>query len=748
MKIDQIENKDSNYYKFRKEALSWIEKISGEEWTDYNAHDPGITLLEAFCYILTEIEYKTEFSMEDILYSSNIPTSEILKANALYPAELIFPTFPVTIEDFRMKIIDKLKGVRNVWIKNNGKTQEQKNEIIIELSHNAQKEQEKERVSRFLKNNKILGWEIDTITFLNSEKYKLHGQLFIQPQASPEKTFAQLLYLFNEKLVNVKPTSYSYSNLVNQDEPLEKIFEGPFMEQGFILGKDLQAYHEVLDLNEIKHQLIESKWVENFTDFGISRENGEKIAHHQFKIKDELPFLASSTIHPVKVYQEGKLIELNKDEIFYQYGKITQNLKREYHLKNDSNTFSFSEDVKKRNISKFHRLLEDLPTLYRIVDKNELYSNYSSSKNLDNTQLKNFILPFEQFMANVMKTIEEFGQYYQVKSPSVYYNQQPLKNSEVELNYATVHKIEFLKDRNQVLDHLLSRFNIQLDYKIHDLFYGKLRRSLQQQLKCKELFLQHLPDLTSASAYTSYQFQNEISYIELEILLRLWIDKLPQKPFYKSLSNYEISIYQLNEEAQVIGQNYLRDYYDQAPYWEEYWFYVKDEKPLENILKAGIDKTNYTIEKSTGHHEYSVCLQTGETHYRNIIYRTHHKQKAYKAIKLAVRKFYQINQRSEGFYLLDHSKITNKALHSLHTVTFIFPTWSVRFQSVAFQQKIEQLIYHCLPAHLQINFIWLDYEAMKFFEIESLIDEKSASDEIEFSEEIVQFLSNRIDEQF
>lgn len=745
MKTDQIDNKDSNYYKFRKEALSSIEKISGEQWTDYNAHDPGITLLEAFCYILTEIEYKTKFSIEDILYSSRIPTSEILKANALYPAELIFPTFPVTIDDFRMKIIDKLKGVRNVWIKNKGKDQEQKNEIIIELAHDAQKEQEKELVIRFLKNNKILGWEIGKITFLDSEKYKLHGKLFIYPQASPEKTFAQLLYLFNEKLVNVEPTPYSYTNLLSKNYSLENIFEGPFMEQGFILDKDLQDYHEVLNLRQIKHHLIESQWVENFTDFGISKENGGKTAHHHFIIKDELPFLTPSTVHPVQVYQENKRIDLNKNEVFYQYDKITQNLKREYQLKNDIKTFSFSENVKKREISKFHRLLEDLPTLYKITNTKELPSNYAYAKNMDNAQLKNFILPFEQFMANVMKTIEEFGQYYQIKTPSAYFNQQPIKNSEIALTYVPVNKINFLKNRNDILDHLLSRFNIYLDYKIHDLFYGKLRLSLQQQIKCKELFLQHISDLTSATAYTSYKFQKKISYIELEILLRLWIDVLPQKPFYKSLSAYEIAIYQLNEEAQVIGQNYLRDYYDQTPYWEEYWFYVKDDKPMENILKAGIHKTNYTIERSIGHHKYSVCLQTGETNYRNIIYSTHDKRKAYKAIKIAVNTFYKINQRSEGFYLLDHSKIANKVLQKLHTVTFIFPAWSVRFQSLSFQQKTEKLVCNCLPAHLKINFIWLDYEAMKFFETESLIYEKLASETIDFSDKIIQFLSNRID---
>ncbi len=39
-----------NYDLLRREGIKHIEKLSGNIWTDYNTHDPGITLLEALCY--------------------------------------------------------------------------------------------------------------------------------------------------------------------------------------------------------------------------------------------------------------------------------------------------------------------------------------------------------------------------------------------------------------------------------------------------------------------------------------------------------------------------------------------------------------------------------------------------------------------------------------------------------------------------------------------------------------------------
>ena len=44
--IQNKEKSESMDYDFlRKEAISKTQKISGEKWTDYNPHDPGITIL-------------------------------------------------------------------------------------------------------------------------------------------------------------------------------------------------------------------------------------------------------------------------------------------------------------------------------------------------------------------------------------------------------------------------------------------------------------------------------------------------------------------------------------------------------------------------------------------------------------------------------------------------------------------------------------------------------------------------------
>ena len=56
-----------DYVGLRKEAIEFIAKRSGDYWTNYNAHDPGITILELLCYAITDLSYRLEFDIKDIL---------------------------------------------------------------------------------------------------------------------------------------------------------------------------------------------------------------------------------------------------------------------------------------------------------------------------------------------------------------------------------------------------------------------------------------------------------------------------------------------------------------------------------------------------------------------------------------------------------------------------------------------------------------------------------------------------------
>ena len=57
----------TDYAFLREDFIREIERLTGDAWTDFNAHDPGITILEQLCYALTDLGYRAGFSVPDLL---------------------------------------------------------------------------------------------------------------------------------------------------------------------------------------------------------------------------------------------------------------------------------------------------------------------------------------------------------------------------------------------------------------------------------------------------------------------------------------------------------------------------------------------------------------------------------------------------------------------------------------------------------------------------------------------------------
>lgn len=102
-----------DYEALRKDGFKFIEKLSSDIWTDYNNSDPGITILEAVCYAITDLAYRTGFEIKDLL-APTVLTEDTWK-NIFYTARQILHNSPLTINDYRKLIID-VNGVRNAWI--------------------------------------------------------------------------------------------------------------------------------------------------------------------------------------------------------------------------------------------------------------------------------------------------------------------------------------------------------------------------------------------------------------------------------------------------------------------------------------------------------------------------------------------------------------------------------------------------------------------------------------------------------
>lgn len=94
----------------RQQAMALLRAMAGDTWTDHNTHDPGITILEQLCYALTDLGYRSQFALPDLLTRAGHDPYADLPA----PAQIL-PTSPVTISDLRKLVID-VPGVRNAWI--------------------------------------------------------------------------------------------------------------------------------------------------------------------------------------------------------------------------------------------------------------------------------------------------------------------------------------------------------------------------------------------------------------------------------------------------------------------------------------------------------------------------------------------------------------------------------------------------------------------------------------------------------
>ena len=103
-----------DYAALRELGMARIRALSGSLWTDHNSHDPGITILEALAYAITDLGYRANFSTSDLLTRPDGligPAAE----TGLFPAHEALTCAPITIADHRQVLL-RIRDVHNAWL--------------------------------------------------------------------------------------------------------------------------------------------------------------------------------------------------------------------------------------------------------------------------------------------------------------------------------------------------------------------------------------------------------------------------------------------------------------------------------------------------------------------------------------------------------------------------------------------------------------------------------------------------------
>lgn len=534
----------------RKRGIELLQQLSGNNWTDFNLHDPGLTILEQLCFSITELAYRTDFPLQDLLADE---TGKIdYHKNAFFIKEEILTTNPVTINDFRKVIIDEIEVVKNVWlypltsdysdgalsglykilVQVDPKTAEK---LLIDDSVSAGIEDQIRKC--FVAKRNLCEDIVNEIVILKPEKLTVEAEIMIEPHRLAEEVLAYVYHQLENSL-NPPVKYYTEDELLNSGLSIDQIYNGPLLKNGFIPDSELTPRRILIDPTELIKSISQIDGVLSVKNLKII--NGQQGSYNKpFKINDNgfaLLDIKSSEQH-IKLFKDNFELNVKRPVFRSILQKVRETDKRDFISSFYGNSYRDQIEGKFRNNKVYHSIQNQFPKIYGIGYEG-LTNNTPKSRKAQAKQLKGYLLFFEQIMANYLAQLSNIGDVLSInidKGDSCTYYGNPLynvpdvkyliraftskypemseqdwelfkkdgKNGYIEaLNGSLENEKTFEERKNQLFDHLLARFNefltpypVQLYCTLYETNLNDDR--ISTELRWKSTILKNLPKFSS-----------------------------------------------------------------------------------------------------------------------------------------------------------------------------------------------------------------------------------------------------------
>jgi hypothetical protein len=243
------------------EGTRIIQRQAGQVWTDYNESDPGVTTLEQLCYALTELSYRAELPLADLLIGR--PGGQIdPRRQALYAARDIFPVNPVTTDDYRRLLIDRVPRVANAWITPLRPSPDAPRRVhglydvdlyVPRLDPACSPGDERkvvDAVRRVYCAHRNLCEDLRSVRVLAQVPVTVHADVAVSGSLAPDRVMAGLLFRLG-LFFAPEPARRPLDALLREGVPPSGIFDGPLPRNGFIPDGELQPKADAIAVRDV-----------------------------------------------------------------------------------------------------------------------------------------------------------------------------------------------------------------------------------------------------------------------------------------------------------------------------------------------------------------------------------------------------------------------------------------------------------------------------------------------------------------
>lgn len=772
----------------RQRGIALLQDLSQGRWTDYNLHDPGVTLLELLCYGLTDLLYRSQFDVPDYLVNEHGAID--YAKQALYAPQLIFPNRAVTDLDICKCIYDRIPEVEDVWIKSHHQRKLAQGLFSVYIkpheslfqqahAHTTDAHQKlRDQVFSLVAGQRNLCQDIAGVHIVTPQPYYLAGVIEIDDSRPRTEIYADIYFRCAQHISSANHL-LRFESARQQGMSWERIFEGPLTERGFLDEADFVQNNEDIAVVKLITLVRGIAGVVQVKSLYLVDEHGRYLSNLSVAKREQACPVLHFFDEPEKIHaldlQHGRSMALDASSSgasktsthplshreIRAFGEQVRLYLKKYEFERDAfrrNQSQFDQLIdlpggEKRDLSQYQSLGENTPAIFGInhfgIPKSEPPEVHARAR-----QLKAYLYPFEQMMANYLASLADIRHLYSLDGQvQRSYSTQFLNNDQIPLiehlytSKASQHEIAhilreqdaFEDRRNRVLDSLLAIYGEQFpNEEFVRLDYYHKAAVRQAQIRCKITLLQHLCELSSqrSAAMNVQQCATSDQQISLQKRVHILLGCDAQRAINAALlqalqgevrhisdTRYADVLRQQINVPIEIDESALQPVSTPAPDDARASFKLPHSRVCDALLQAGVHQHNYRIFKVSDKHGW-LCLHTKSLQTLPLMLLPLSEIASY--TQQLIQHLCDLNLSCEGFHLVEHlllrprSKGVQHQVHQgfySHQVSIILPGFTARFSDLKLRHWIESLISQHLPAHILPQFFWLDFAYLAQFEM-------------------------------
>jgi len=479
--IERRKSKDdeNSFDSLRVEALKLSQMISGEIWTDYNVHDPGVTLLEQLIFGITELVYRTDLAVEDYLVNDNNQID--LDEQSLHSPVDSFPCRATTIIDYRKVFLDAIDDIDNVWLSTkygqNNKAYHGLYQISVKIKQGLDEKQSREVKSK-LRNtyysHRNLGEDIDQISIVKNIDYELCGTIEIAGSRTPTSILAEI-YFECAKKVSACVDVINYGEMGDKAVPLDQLFSGPLTCNGFFREVDFvenQNEFFVSTLFSIVNAIKGVNYIQELYLLKTDPATGDQQSFFDViktsEDNEAFDLLLPTNMPEINIglTKNGRVIPISIDEVSVKFEELRFKYEASQSTPQDLSALYEIPTGTSRPLDNYFSIQNHFPNSYGI-NAYGIPSSASDSEKARAKQLSSYLVIFEQLLANFSANISSIKTYFSTKNDNKSSYAFKLLNKKQIYNLDAIYPkdpFESLKRVLQKFDNYYDRKNRFLDY--------------------------------------------------------------------------------------------------------------------------------------------------------------------------------------------------------------------------------------------------------------------------------------------